>query len=119
MDFVIIPVIVSIVFFCWALIKKNGSMHQIGLYISAAAFMYLAINFLLIPAQPVQYNTSNIVITQGSTNTIIQASNQILNTGLHPQAEDVFIYEATAWLWIVICMVFCLAGVLTRLGGKN
>jgi hypothetical protein len=122
MDFTIIPVAISIVFFVLAMIqgtRKNGSgsMQQIGLFITAAALMYLGINYMLVPAQPIQYNTSNIIITQGSTITTIQASNTVVNTGLNPQAEDVYIYETSAWFYVVICMVFCLAGILSRFGG--
>lgn len=121
MDFTIIPVTVSIVFFVLAMFefkrqKGSGSMFQIGLFITAAAFMYLGINFILIPATPFVYSTSNIIITQGSTNTIISSYNQTLNTGTKPAAEDVYIYEASAYLYLAICLIFCLAGVLTRLG---
>jgi hypothetical protein len=116
---------ISLIFFIIALVlsfRKNGSgsMLQIGLYIVAAALMYIAISYTLLPHYPISLTSNGLTISSSvsSTNTIISPYSINTITNSNPVAEEVYIKEAIAWIYIAICMVFCLAGILSRFGNE-
>lgn len=144
MDWVFIPFVSSLLFFILAITRENGSLPQIGLFLLAAAMMYLASQFATFQSGTITINqyaaynvtTSNVPLyctttasTCGTTTEITQyparnvttfqtqaSSYATLNQAdpFAPNGLALYIEAWGQWLYVALCMILLLLGVLNR-----
>lgn len=108
----------SIILLSTGLIRKGGSPEQIGLYIGAIAFMWMAVGLSLTPIQPsiLSVGSANIINTLGGR---ISGYSTTLNLNTNPQGEQTYIEGWFGWIYTAIGCIFLVAGVLGRLAPKE
>ena len=110
----LIPALISITLFILAFLRfPQGSFQFIILMFVAALLMWIAYSLAILPMQPIsRASYSQINITSPSGNSIIQPYNATVYQNPVPSAPQISLLGWGVYIYIVVCMVFALMGII-------
>ena len=120
----LIPALLSIILFVLGLLRfPQTSFQFIILMFVAALLMFLAMSLSIIPVQSsaTTYSgyTENVVIGASTESISISSSNSITTSNPSPGASQIGLTYDVSYIYIVVCMVFALMGVILKLSGRE
>ena len=120
----LIPALLSIILFVLGLLRfPQTSFQFIILMFVAALLMFLAMSLSIIPVQSsaTTYSgyTENVVIGASTESISISSSNSTTTSNPSPGASQIGLTYDVSYIYIVVCMVFALMGVILKLSGRE